>query len=177
MRKIINAFNKFYRFLLIYIQNFRSLSAYKYNTKINSIATGKIIPVEKHTSLHVKHNMMNAKFNILLREGAIYVPFDCEVVDVSVDFSNIIFKSKEAYYYSIYIDKCARFIKQDIDTLNLHKGTRLLENQKLFDIDVKKVYTSGYLPIISFCIFQDFDYSKVFYGETTACTNTAYLYY
>ncbi len=177
MKNISTTLNNFSSFLLIYIENFRSFSRYKGNTKINAIATGKIIPVEKHTSYQVKHNLMNAKFNILLSEGSIYVPFDCEIVDVSADFSTIILKSKETYNYAIYIDKCARFIKQDTESIHLKKGTYLLENQKLFDIDIDQVYTNGFIPIISFCIFQDFDYSRVFYGKTTACTNTAFIYY
>ncbi len=177
MKNIVNNTKKFSGLMLLYIENFRSFSRYKANTKINSIATGKIIPVEKHTSHQVKHNMMNAKFNILLSESAVHVPFDCEIVDVSVDFSTIILKSKEAYNYAIYIDKCARFIKQDLESIHLKKGTQFFKNQKLFDIDIDQVYVNGYLPIISFCIFQDFDYSKVFYGNTTACTNTAFIYY
>ncbi len=177
MIKFYTRIKNFSRFFQLYLNNFKNLSRYKDHTTINALANGKIIPVEQHTSFQVKHNMMNAKFNILISDGAIHAPFDCEVIDISNDYSTIILKSKEAYNYAIYLDKSANYLVKDNQYLALKVGTQLYENQNFLNINIDQVYANGYLPIISFCIFQDFDYTKVFYGKATACTTPAFIYF
>ncbi len=177
MKKFIIKIKQFIMLLFLNIANLRNLSLYKERISISSIATGKIIPAEKHTSLHVKNNIMNAKFNILLSEGSVYVPFDCEIVEISKDLSTIILKTNEPYHYAIYIDKCCKYLKNNIDYSNFEKGYKFSNNQRIFNIDINAVYKNGYLPIVSFCIFSDFEYQKILYGNTIACSNTALIYY
>ncbi len=177
MGKIFNNLKSFITYLDIYKSNFKNFGRYKDRIAINSIATGTIIPVEKHTSFQVKHHMMNAKYNILLSEGSVYVPFDCEVVEVSSDLSTVILKTKEPYLYAIYIDKCSKFLTNDFDCAIPQKDHVLFEYQKIFNVDLEAAYANGHLPIVSFCILQDFEYTKVFYGKTKACSNTSILFY
>ncbi len=177
MRVFLYKLLNFFRFFQLFFKDFKYFSRYKDQTAIKSFATGKIIPVEKHTSYQVKHNMMNAKFNVLLSEGTVHAPFDCEIIDVTSDYSTIIIKSKEAFNYAIYLDKSAQFIIKDNHYLNLKVGTIFFEGQKILSLNIDQVYTNGYLPILSFCIFQDFDYTKVFYGKVTACSTPAFIYF
>lgn len=163
--------------LYIHLSNLRNFNIYKTKKTIPSIATGTIMSSEKHSSIHVKHHMTNSKYNILLKETGIYIPFDCEISNISDDYSTIFLKPNETLKYAIYLDKSSLFIRDDDFFSKLKEGVKYKKYDKLININISKVYDSGYLPIISFCIFEDFDYVKVFYGEAIACTNTALLFY
>ncbi len=177
MRNLLNTIIQSTLVFFFKIFNLRHFSHYKNNSTISSIATGTILPVEQHNSIHIKNNLMNIKFNILLKDGSIYVPFNCKIVSISPDYSTIILETTETYKFAIYIDNCCKFLKASHDFENLKVGYLLTENQKIFNIDIEAVYANGYLPIVSFGIFQDFEFTKVFYGKTTACVNKALLYY
>ncbi len=160
-----------------FLHHFQDLSRFKENQKSRSIATGTILPVEKHPSLHVKYGFMNTKYNIRLTHGAIFVPFNCEIVEISHDYSTILLKSMYSYHFVIYLDNCAKFINSDNDFSKLKKGMMFNAKEKLLEIDYERCYANGYLPIVSFCINQDFDYMKVFYGKSIACETYALLYF
>ncbi len=183
--KLANKKNKFslynlkfsFFYFKTFLQHFQDLSKFKENQKLRSIGTGVIMPVEKHPSLHVKHGLMNAKYNIKLTEGNIYVPFNCEIVNISQDYSTILLKSLHSYHFVIYLDKCSMFLDESTDFYKLKKGMMFQSKEKLLSIDCQKCYANGCLPIVSFCINQDFDFMKVFYGNTVACENYALLYF
>ncbi len=183
--KVKNKRNRFYfnelKFSIIYfitfLKHFQNLSTFKENQKLRSIGTGVITPVDKHPSLHIKHKLMNAKYNIRLTKGEIFVPFDCEIAEISPDYSSVILKSIYSYYFVIYIDKCCLFLDETTDFSKLKKGMMFSSKEKLLSIDIEDCYANGYLPIVSFCINQEFDFMKVFYGKTVACENFAIFYF
>ncbi len=164
-------------YFVTFLQHFQDISKFKENQRLRSIGTGIITPVVNHPSLHVKYGLMNSKYNIRLTEGDIYVPFDCEIESISSDKSTILLKSLYSYYFVIYLDKTALYLDESTDLSKLKKGMMFTAKEKLLTIDCDKCYANGCLPIVSFCINQNFDFMKVFYGKTVACENYALFYF
>ncbi len=164
-------------YFITFLKHFQNLSTFKENQKLRSIGTGIITPVSKHPSLHLKHGLMNAKYNIRLTKGDIHVPFSCEIIEISPDYSSIILKSLYSYYFVIYLDKCSLFLDENTDFSKLKKGMMFSAKEKILSISIEECYANGYLPIVSFCINQDFDFMHVFYGKTVACENYALFYF
>lgn len=50
-----------------------------------------IINSEKHNSIHVKHHVMDSKYNIIFKELTIYLPFDCEIFNISTDYIKVFY--------------------------------------------------------------------------------------
>ncbi len=176
MVRVLNHLTRYINTIPI-IRYYRTNDRNKEMTKIYSIGTGKILPAEKNPSVHVKYNLFNTKFNILLTEGEVFIPFNCTIVSIAADFSSFVFSTREDEIYAIYLGKCSKHIVKDSHFLNLYEGRKLNVNDKLFTLDINASYSAGALPILAFCVVGDYNHEKIYYGRTKACEKLVFVYY